>query len=64
MNLKELMVQEQLTNVAKKELVPLLKDERFKSLKEAATWADDHVLVHHGLMHQRSAGSHKYGRVR
>lgn len=44
--LKELMVMEQFINVADKELVPLLREKRFKTLKEAAIWADDHVLAH------------------
>ena len=42
----ELMVMEQFINAADKELVPLLREKRFKTLKEAATWADDHVLAH------------------
>ena len=37
---------EQLINVADKELVPLLREKWFKTLKEAATWVDDHVLAH------------------
>ena len=37
---------EQFLNAADKELVPLLREKRFKTLKEAATWADDHVLAH------------------
>ena len=45
-SLKELMIMEQFISIADKELVPLLKEKRFKSLKEAATWADDHVLAH------------------
>ncbi|XP_063889507.1 uncharacterized protein LOC135116167 [Scylla paramamosain] len=40
------MVMEQFINVAEKKLVPLLHEKRFKTLKEAATWADDHMLVH------------------
>ena len=52
--LKELMVMEQFVNVAERELVPLLREKRFKSLKEAATWADDHVLAHKGVSQQGS----------
>ncbi len=37
---------EQFINVNEKELVPLLSKKRFKTLKEAATWADDQVLAH------------------
>ncbi len=37
---------EQFVNVAEKELVPLLREKRFKILKGAATWGNDHVLVH------------------
>ena len=43
---EDLMVMEQLINVADKELVPLLREKQFKTLKKAATWADDHVLAH------------------
>ena len=41
-DLEELMMMEQFINVADKELVPLLREKRFKTLKEA----DDHVLAH------------------
>ena len=44
-DLEELMVMEQFINAADKELVSLLREKRFKTLKEAATWADDHVLA-------------------
>ncbi|MPC48481.1 hypothetical protein E2C01_042254 [Portunus trituberculatus] len=57
--LKELMVMEQFVNVAERELVPLLREKRFKSLKEAATWADDHVLAHKGVSQQGSVGEHR-----
>ena len=40
------MVREQFIDVADKELVPLLREKWFKTLKEAATWADDRVLAH------------------
>ena len=40
------MVMEQFINVTDKELMPLLREQRFKTLKKAATWADDHVLAH------------------
>ncbi len=40
------MVMEQFINVAEKDLVQLLQEKRFKSLKEAAAWADDQVLTH------------------
>ena len=49
--LKELIVIEQFIDVAEKELVPLLREERFKSLKETPTWADDHVLAHRPVPH-------------
>ena len=45
-DLEELMVMEQFINAADKKLVPLLREKRFKTLKEAVTWADDHVLAH------------------
>ncbi|MPC96675.1 hypothetical protein E2C01_091947 [Portunus trituberculatus] len=37
---------EQFIDIADKELVPLLREKRFRTLKEAATWADDYVLAH------------------
>ena len=40
------MVMEQFIDSADKELVPLLREKRFKTLKETATWADDHVFAH------------------
>ena len=55
----ELMVMEQLINVADKELVPLLREKRFKTLKEAATWADNHVLAHRP--EPRAGGGSKEG---
>ncbi len=42
----ELMVMDQFFNVAEKEIVQLLREKRFKSLKDVATLADDHVLFH------------------
>ena len=46
-DLKGLIVMKQSINVADEELLPVLKEKRFKSLKEAATWADDdYVLAH------------------
>ncbi len=59
--LKELMIMEQFTNVAERELVPLLREKRFKSLKEAATWADDHVLAFKGVAQQGGGGGHQDG---
>ncbi len=44
--LKEVIVMEQFINMADKELMLLLREKRFKTLKDAATWADDHVLAH------------------
>ncbi|MPC77090.1 hypothetical protein E2C01_071535 [Portunus trituberculatus] len=44
--LKVLVVMEQFIDIADKELVPLLREKRFRKLKEAATWADDYVLAH------------------
>ena len=57
--LKELMIMEQFVNVAERELVPLLREKRFKSLKEAATWADDHVLAHKGVSQPEGSGRHR-----
>ena len=57
--LKELVVMEQFINVTEKELVPLLREKRFKSLKEAATWADDHVLAYKGVPQPGSVGGHR-----
>ncbi len=42
--LKEFMVMEQFLNAAEK-LVAVLQQKRFKNLKEAAMWVDDHVLA-------------------
>ncbi len=47
--LKELMIMEQFIDVAE-ELVPPLREKRLKTLKEAATWADDHVLAHQHVL--------------
>ena len=57
--LEESMVMEQFINAADKELVPLLREKRFKTLKEAATWADDHVLAHRS--EPRAGGGYKEG---
>ena len=46
-------------NVADKELVPLLREKRFKKLKEAATWVDDHVLAHRPV---QTSGGHGGGK--
>ena len=45
---------EQFIYVADKEMVSLLTEKRFKKLKEAATWADDHVLAHRPGQHTGS----------
>ena len=58
-DLEELMVMEQFINAIDKELVPLLWEKRFKTLKEAATWADDHVLAHRS--EPRAGGGFKEG---
>ena len=58
-DLEELMVMEQFINAADKELVPLLREKCFKTLKEAATWADDHVLAHRS--EPRAGGGYKEG---
>ena len=44
-DLKELIVLEQFIAIADRELVPLLREKRHRTLKEAATWADDYVLA-------------------
>ena len=60
--LKELVVMEQFINVADKDLVPLLREKRFKTIKEAAIWADDHVLAHKPVIQPGSgSGSNKEG---
>ena len=61
-DLEELMVMKQFIDVADKELVPLLREKRFKTLKEAATWADDHVLAHRP--EPRAGGGSKEGGAR
>lgn len=35
---------EQFINDADKEVVPLLREQKFRTLKEVATWPNDHVL--------------------
>ena len=58
--LKELLVMEQFIDIADKELVPLLREKRFRTLKEAATWADDYVLAHRPVQ-QPGSWSRKEG---
>ncbi len=42
---------EKFINMAKKELVQMHQEKRFQTLKEAATWAHDHVLAHRPVSH-------------
>ncbi|MPC87708.1 hypothetical protein E2C01_082580 [Portunus trituberculatus] len=51
---------EQFIDIADKELVPLLWEKRFRTLKEAATRADDYVLAHHPVQ-QPGSWSRKEG---
>lgn len=46
------MVLEQVMNVVEKELVPLLREKWLKNMKEAGTWADNHVFAHQIVTHQ------------
>ncbi len=45
-DLEELMIMEQFIDAADKELAPKLREKRFKTVKEAAVWADDYVLAY------------------
>ena len=53
------MVMEQFISATDKELVLLLREKLFKTLKETATWADDHVLAHRS--EPRAGGGSKEG---
>lgn len=39
------MLMDQFINVADKQPMSLLRKKRFRILKKATTWADDHVLL-------------------
>lgn len=57
---------DQFVTVAERELMPLLRWKRFRTLKKAATWTDDHLLPHHqvsqtGGWYRKDGGSTKPG---
>ena len=44
-SLKELILMEHFTNLANKNIGAKIREKRFRTVKEAATWADDRVLA-------------------
>ena len=58
---RELLVLEQFVNGAERDIATRLKEKRFTSLKEAATWADDVVLARKGTVPPGMTGGGEKG---
>ena len=56
-DLEELVLMEHFTNSAEREISAKIREKRFKSLKEAAMWADDRVLAMRSASGRYSVGS-------